>query len=74
MPRDWDRKNWESTIRKHVTILADYAAMEKRNGHEAADLMDHDKQGNLTAVLADRSYLDPQNDGWRDARPSALLR
>ncbi|KAK3941989.1 hypothetical protein QBC46DRAFT_257257 [Diplogelasinospora grovesii] len=65
--RGWSRENWQSTIRRYVTIHPDYADMDAWSGRETADITYEDTEGDFTAMLVDRGYLD--QDEWQDARP-----
>lgn len=67
----WGRGNWQSRIRKYVAKHQDYADMEPWYGIETADITYADSEGDLTALLVDRGYLD--GDLWRGARPSYLI-
>ncbi|KAL8345646.1 hypothetical protein RB601_005608 [Gaeumannomyces tritici] len=67
----WGRGNWQSSIRKYVAEHQDYADMEPWYGIETADITYADSEGDLTALLVDRGYLD--GDLWRGARPRYLI-
>ncbi|KAL2126970.1 hypothetical protein VTI74DRAFT_11543 [Chaetomium olivicolor] len=58
-------------MRRYVTIHPDYADMDDWRGRETADITYDDTEGDLTAVLMDRGYLD--RDGWQHARPKYYI-
>ncbi|KAK4038181.1 hypothetical protein C8A01DRAFT_17707 [Parachaetomium inaequale] len=63
----WGRENWQSTMRRYVTIHPDYADMDAWSGRETADITYNDTESELTAMLINGGYLDA--DEWQDARP-----
>ncbi|KAK5994782.1 hypothetical protein PT974_03165 [Cladobotryum mycophilum] len=65
--QNWSRDNWQSTIRRYVRVHPDYADLEPWHGRDTADITYDDTEGDLTAMLIDRGYLD--HDDWEDARP-----
>ncbi|KAF9887222.1 hypothetical protein FE257_010476 [Aspergillus nanangensis] len=68
---DWSDLNWQSTIRKYVTIHPDYANMEPWYGRETADITYDDTEGDFTALLIDHGYLDAEE--WRDKHPKYYI-
>lgn len=68
---DWSDRNWQSTIRRYVTIHPDYADMEPWYGRETADITYDDRRGDFTALLIDHGYLDA--DEWEDKRPKYFI-
>ncbi|OQE11913.1 hypothetical protein PENFLA_c069G02111 [Penicillium flavigenum] len=68
---DWSERNWQSTIRRYVTVHPDYADMEPWYGRETADLTYDDRAGEFTALLIDRGYLDAEE--WADKRPKYFI-
>ncbi|KAJ6063689.1 hypothetical protein N7499_012369 [Penicillium canescens] len=68
---DWSYLNWQSTIRRYVTIHPDYANMEPWYGRETADITYDDTEGDFTALLIDNGYLDAEE--WRDKRPKYYI-
>ncbi|KAM5345808.1 hypothetical protein ACJ41O_011669 [Fusarium nematophilum] len=67
---DWDRGNWQSTIRKYVTIHPDYRDMEPWNTRETADLVYVDTAGHFTDTLIGCGCLDNE---WHGARPKYYI-
>ncbi|KAM0534865.1 hypothetical protein ACHAPP_004507 [Verticillium nonalfalfae] len=67
----WSRDNWQSTIRRYVTLHPDYQDMPPWNGRETADMTYQDVRGELTKWLKDHGYLD--GEGWWDARPKYYI-
>jgi hypothetical protein len=47
--------------------------MREWTGRETADMLYEDEEGSLTAFLADRGYIDPEDPGWRDAKPKYFI-
>lgn len=45
--------------------------MNPWNGRETADLVYNDTEGDLTALLVEHGYLDP--NGWHNARPKFFI-
>ncbi|XEU94732.1 hypothetical protein FSHL1_000016 [Fusarium sambucinum] len=64
---NWNRANWQSTIRSYVTIHPDYTNLQAWRGNETADLVYVDAEGHLTNTLIGCGYLD--HDEWHRARP-----
>lgn len=64
---NWDRANWQSTIRSYVTVHPDYTDLQAWRGSETADLVYVDAEGHLTNTLIGCGYLD--HDEWHEARP-----
>ncbi|KAK2051105.1 hypothetical protein LY76DRAFT_529200, partial [Colletotrichum caudatum] len=53
----FSRDNWQSNIRRYVTVHPDYASMEPWSGRETSDLVYDDVSGSLTSLLVDKGYL-----------------
>ncbi|KAJ5297272.1 uncharacterized protein N7443_008165 [Penicillium atrosanguineum] len=68
---DWSDLNWQSKIRRYVTIHPDYANMEAWYGRETADMTYDDTEGDFTALLIDHGYLDAEE--WGDKRPKYYI-
>ncbi|CAF3608899.1 unnamed protein product [Fusarium graminearum] len=68
---NWDRTNWQSTIRSYVTIHPDYRDLQAWRGHETADLVYFDDEGHLTNTLIGCGYLD--HDEWHGERPKYYI-
>ncbi|KAM0302573.1 hypothetical protein ACHAPM_004575 [Fusarium culmorum] len=68
---NWDRANWQSTIRSYVTIHPDYRDLQAWRGHETADLVYSDDEGHLTNTLIGCGYLD--HDEWYGERPKYYI-
>lgn len=66
----FDRGNWQSTIRRHVTVHEDYYGMDAWNGAETADITYDDTKGEFTKLLVENEYLD---DIWIGAKPNYYL-
>ena len=61
-------QNWESTIRKYVTVHEDYREIEPWSGAETADITYDDTQhGDFTKLLIENGYLD--REVWSNANP-----
>ncbi|KAF5007724.1 hypothetical protein FDECE_5972 [Fusarium decemcellulare] len=67
---NWDRGNWQSTIRTYVTIHPDYLGMAAWNRKETADLVYLDTAGRFTYTLIDCGCL---GDEWYGARPKYYI-
>ncbi|KAL2065322.1 hypothetical protein VTL71DRAFT_2991 [Oculimacula yallundae] len=65
------RHNWESTIRKFVTVHEDYQGMERWTGSETADITYNDDEGEFTQLLIANGYLD--GSIWAAAKPKYFL-
>ncbi|XRM42034.1 hypothetical protein ABZX51_005272 [Aspergillus tubingensis] len=61
------RDNWQSVIRKFVTILPEYSDMTAWHGRETADITYDDQDGVLTSLFIDKGYL--RDDVWRGKTP-----
>ncbi|RDH24776.1 hypothetical protein M747DRAFT_252824 [Aspergillus niger ATCC 13496] len=61
------RDNWQSVIRKFVTILPEYSDMTAWHGRKTADITYDDHDGVLTSLFIDKGYL--QDDVWRGKTP-----
>jgi hypothetical protein len=68
---NWSERNWQSTIRRYVTVHPDYADMEPWHGRETADITYEDRAGEFTALLIDCGYLDAEE--WADKRPKYFI-
>jgi hypothetical protein len=64
------RNNWQSTIRRHVTIHEDYYGMDLWKGAETADITYDDIDGEFTKLLVENEYLDNM---WIGAKPKYFL-
>ena len=69
--RGWSALNWQSTIRRYVRIHPDYANMAPWYGRESADITYDDYEGDFTAMLINRGYLEAEE--WRNKRPKYYL-
>ncbi|KAK8009461.1 hypothetical protein PG991_012012 [Apiospora marii] len=67
----FSRSNWQSTIRRYVTVHPEYRAMPPWLGRETSDLVYRDTEGALTDCLIDRGFLDQQE--WAGKRPQYFL-
>ena len=67
----FSRGNWQSTIRKYVTVHPEYAGMDSWNGRETADIVYDDDNSVLTGLLIDKGYL--AQDQWRDHKPKYYI-
>ncbi|KAF5638186.1 uncharacterized protein FTJAE_5432 [Fusarium tjaetaba] len=68
---NWNRTNWQSTIRSYVTIHPDYTNLQAWRGRETADLVYVDAEGHLTNTLIGCGYLG--HDEWHEARPKYYI-
>ncbi|KAF4494384.1 ATPase-like, ATP-binding domain [Fusarium agapanthi] len=68
---NWNRSNWQSTIRSYVTIHPDYTDLQAWRGRETADLIYVDAEGHLTNTLIGCGYLG--HDEWHGARPKYYI-
>ncbi|PIG82100.1 hypothetical protein AARAC_000013 [Aspergillus arachidicola] len=68
---DWSYLNWQSTVRRYVTIHPAYANIEPWYGRETADFTYDDTEGNFTTLLIDHGHLDAEE--WRDKRPKYYI-
>ncbi|KAF5589156.1 ATPase-like ATP-binding domain-containing protein [Fusarium pseudocircinatum] len=68
---NWNRTNWQSTIRSYVTIHPDYTNLQAWRGRETADLVYVDAEGHLTNTLIGCGYLG--HDEWHGARPKYYI-
>ncbi|KAJ0422940.1 hypothetical protein BJY00DRAFT_299903 [Aspergillus carlsbadensis] len=69
LPR-FSRQNWQSTIRKYVSIHEDYNDMQSWHGYETADIIYTDSEGAFTALLIATGHLD---DSWTGATPDYFV-
>ncbi|KAJ5982538.1 hypothetical protein N7451_012638 [Penicillium sp. IBT 35674x] len=67
----WSQQNWQSTIRRYVTIHPDYAMMTPWYGRETADIVYDDTEGAFTSLLISHDYLEA--DEWEDRRPKYFI-
>ncbi|GAB1197743.1 hypothetical protein APSETT444_007046 [Aspergillus pseudonomiae] len=67
----WSEQNWQSKIRRYVTVHPDYSNMEPYYGRETADITYDDTEGGFTALLIDHGYL--ATEEWRDKRPKYYI-
>lgn len=65
------RQNWQSNMRKHVTIHPEYANMTDWKGSEISDIIYEDTNGVLTNFLVLGNYLD--RDKWSGKNPKYLI-
>lgn len=65
------RDNWQSLIRKFVTVHPEYADMQPWTGRETADIVYHDTNRVFTQVLIDKNYLDAED--WVGKKPRYLI-
>ncbi|KAK5625070.1 hypothetical protein RRF57_000786 [Xylaria bambusicola] len=71
---NFDRTNWQSTIRKYVTVHPNYADMAPWTGRETADIVYKDVSRKFTDLLLDGGYLDNTADvSWEVVRPTYLI-
>jgi hypothetical protein len=66
----FDEDNWQSTIRRHVTVHKDYHDLEPWKGAETADITYADKEGELSKLLVENGYLERI---WIGAKPKYYL-
>ncbi|KAE9369740.1 hypothetical protein N431DRAFT_493510 [Stipitochalara longipes BDJ] len=64
------RDNWQSTIRRYVTVHEDYSDMEPWKGAETSDITYNDKKGEFTKLLVENGFL---KDFWIGAKPKYYL-
>ncbi|KAI8635259.1 hypothetical protein F5Y19DRAFT_5509 [Xylariaceae sp. FL1651] len=67
----FSRINWQSTIRKYVTVHPEYADMEPWRGYETSDITYLDVQGALTDELINKRYL--ARHLWEGKRPNYFI-
>ncbi|KAJ5263150.1 hypothetical protein N7478_010755 [Penicillium angulare] len=67
----WSQQNWQSTIRRYVTIHPDYATMAPWYGRETSDIVYDDTEGAFTSLLISHGYLEA--DEWEDRRPRYFI-
>ncbi|KAI0112046.1 hypothetical protein GGR51DRAFT_53809 [Nemania sp. FL0031] len=70
---DFGRDNWQSTIRKFVTIHSMFADMEPWSGCETADIVYRDQSGAFTELLLDSGHLQGGGRVWRGKRPKYMI-
>lgn len=68
---NWGEDNWQSTIRRFVTVHPDYSEMTPWYGREKADINYNDVNGDFTALLIDRGYLEA--DEWAGKHPEYFI-
>ncbi|KAF4634928.1 hypothetical protein G7Y89_g3181 [Cudoniella acicularis] len=68
---EFGRHDWQSTIRRHVTIHENYRDMKPWRGAETADITYDDTKGELTQLLIANGYLD--GSIWAYARLKYFL-
>lgn len=66
----FNRSNWQSTIRRHVTVHEDYYDMDEWKGAETADITYDDTKGEFTKLLVENEFLD---DIWIGTKPKYYL-
>ncbi|KAI1009088.1 hypothetical protein LB504_003135 [Fusarium proliferatum] len=70
LPR-FSRDNWQSQMRKFITIHPDYSDMLPWTAQETADIVYYDRKRILTNHLADKGYLD--KTAWQNKKPLFLI-
>ncbi|KAK8094937.1 hypothetical protein PG997_001622 [Apiospora hydei] len=65
------RDNWQSSIRRYVSVHPEYATMAPWSGTEKADVVYMDSQGALTECLIAKGHL--KKKVWEDRRPQYLI-
>lgn len=65
------RENWQSQIRKFVTVHAKYSDMLPWNGRETSDIVYHDKDRVLTEHLVEKGHL--QREDWLKKTPRYFI-
>ncbi|KAG7413911.1 hypothetical protein Forpe1208_v008084 [Fusarium oxysporum f. sp. rapae] len=70
LPR-FSRDNWQSQMRKFVTIHPDYSDMLPWTVQETADIVYFDRKRVLTNHLVDKGYLD--KTAWQNKKPLFLI-
>lgn len=68
---DFSRANWQSNMRRYVTVHSDYATMEPWEGRETSDITYTDTDGVLTELLIRKHYLD--RDRWAEGTPKYFI-
>lgn len=67
----FSRANWQSNIRRHVTVHPEYRTMAPWMGRETSDLVYDDTVGALTGCLIDHGFL--MRGDWAGQRPQYFL-
>lgn len=67
----FSRANWQSNMRRYVTVHPDYATMEPWTGRETSDITYTDTGGVLTDLLIRNHYLD--RDRWAGQTPKYFI-
>ncbi|KAI8691937.1 hypothetical protein NCS56_00187800 [Fusarium sp. Ph1] len=70
LPR-FSRENWQSQMRKFVTVHPNYADMLPWTGRETADIVYFDRKRALTTHLVDKGYLD--RTAWLTKKPLYMI-
>ncbi|KAF4957230.1 hypothetical protein FGADI_3295 [Fusarium gaditjirri] len=70
LPR-FSRDNWQSQMRKFITIHPDYSDMLPWTAQETADIVYFDRKRVLTNHLVDKGYLD--KTAWQNKKPLFLI-
>ena len=65
---NWNRENWQSTIRKYAAVHPDYTGLSHWSRRETADLVYVDSSGQLTNTLLDSGILTDVE--WSGKRPT----
>ncbi|KAG6355673.1 hypothetical protein INS49_003636 [Diaporthe citri] len=68
---NFSRANWQSNMRRYVTVHPDYANMSPWTGRETSDITYMDTQGVLTDLLIRNHYLD--GDRWTGRTPKYFI-
>ncbi|RHZ43626.1 uncharacterized protein CDV56_101060 [Aspergillus thermomutatus] len=67
----FNRGNWRSNIRRHVSVHPDYHDLAPWSGVETADLVYRDTRSTLTTILIDAGYL--SHARWCGANPTYYI-
>ncbi|KAF4452438.1 hypothetical protein F53441_4718 [Fusarium austroafricanum] len=70
LPR-FGRDNWQSQMRKLVTVHPDYSDMLPWTAQETADIVYFDRKRALTNHLVDKGYLD--KTAWQNKKPLYMI-
>jgi hypothetical protein len=67
---DFNRTNWQSTLRRLVKTHPDYSTLEPWNGAETSDIFYSDESGVLTTLFIQKGYLD---ETWKGEKPEYFI-
>ncbi|KAJ4267510.1 hypothetical protein NW762_003617 [Fusarium torreyae] len=70
LPR-FNRENWQSQMRKFVTVHPNYSDMLPWTAQETADIVYFDRKRVLTDHLVDKGYLDKA--AWQNKKPLYMI-